>query len=100
VAKYISKYVSKMFEEIGRFNKKRYWSSRQEMDEVRRYVLRSATTQLAIVEAFNMLGLDFGKYLVARRGQFVHEDFFQFPDWTGFWFSFIPDKHGGGEIPF
>lgn len=100
VARYISKYVSKMFEEAGRFNKKRYWASRQTMDEVRRYVLRAGTMQGALDEVKRMLGLDWGLFLVMKRGRLVPEHLFAFPDGTGVWFNFIPELHGGAPPPF
>lgn len=45
IARYISKYVTKAFDQVAnyRFNKKRYWASRQTMPEVRRYILKSKT---------------------------------------------------------
>ena len=43
IARYISKYVSKHFEDEPRFNKKRYWASRQTLEEARRYVLEADT---------------------------------------------------------
>lgn len=87
VAKYISKYCSKGFEEGARFNKKRFWGSRQEMPEVRRYVLRSRTADDALLEVRGMLGFELGR-LCDSKGHF-----FAFPDGSGFWFGYVPELH-------
>lgn len=100
VAKYISKYVAKMFEEAGRFNKKRYWASRQDMADVRRYVLRAGSMDGVIEEVRRMFCLDWGDFTVARRGKLVPEHVFLFPDGSGLWLNFLPDLHGGAPPPF
>lgn len=101
VAKYISKYTTKHFEEEGRFNKKRYWSSKQDMPAVRRYVLNTVTCSQALAVVQNMLGLDLGDYMrKGRDGSVQFDGFFPFPDGSGFWMTYIPDKHGGAPPPF
>lgn len=98
IAKYISKYVAKHFEDNPRFNKKRYWASRQTLEDARRYVLRSRTLDDngspwscsgAAAEVVAMLGLDMALFI--EYGRTPH--LFQFPDGTGWWFSYIPELH-------
>jgi len=100
IAKYISKYVAKHFNDIPRFNKKRYWASRQTVDEARRYVLRSRTLEDhgnpwartgAAAEVADMLGLDMSLFIDIRTNRTPH--LFVFPDRTGWWFSYIPELH-------
>lgn len=97
IARYISKYVTKAFETSSRFNKKRYWSSRQTMEEAKRYVLKARTLQDAMVECQQLVGFDPMKYFdmgnKTMRGMFV------FPDGSGMWFNFMPDIHGA-DPPF
>jgi len=100
VAKYISKYVTKSYFDNPRFNKKRYWASRQTLPEIRRYVLRSLEMDGAMHEVREMLGLDWGKYAsVPGRYGPRFEHLFRFPDGGGVWFSYIPEIHGV-EPPF
>ena len=95
IAKYISKYVAKHFEENPRFNKKRYWASRQTLEEARRYVLRARTLDNpwsgsgAAAEVAEMLGLDMALFI--ENGRTPH--LFLFPDGTGWWFAYIPEVH-------
>ena len=101
VAKYISKYTSKHFEDGARFNKKRYWASRQTMQEARRYVLRSKTVEEGLNEAFKFLGLDVAMFMINHptKGAILDHVFF-FPDGGGAWLNYIPDIHRSNEIPF
>ena len=94
IARYISKYVSKHFEEDPRFNKKRYWASRQTLEEARRYVLQADTLDGALREMQGFLGLDMSKYLVLNSGRARFEEFFTFPDGSGLWMAYIPELHG------
>jgi len=96
VASYISKYVSKMFEETGRFNKKRYWASKQSMAEVRRFVLRSDSLESALKETRQLLGIDWGLFSQVKHGRVVLDHFFAFPDGGGVWFNYIPELHAVG----
>ena len=100
IARYISKYVSKHFEDDPRYNKKRYWASRQTLEEARRYVLTADTLDGAIEQMRKMLGIDFSKFLTidARRG-LVHENIFIFPDGSGLWLAYIPELHSS-DPPF
>ncbi len=100
IARYISKYVAKHFEDDPRYNKKRYWASRQTLEEARRYVLTAVTLDGAIEQMRKFLGLDFSKFLVMcpRRG-LVHQNMFLFPDGSGFWLSYIPELHAS-DPPF
>ena len=101
VAKYISKYTTKHFEDAGRFNKKRYWASRQTMEEARRYVLRSKTVGEALQEVLAMLGLRAEDFMVDMPGKgLVLDHIFTFPDGGGVWINYIPDIHGKAPIPF
>ena len=101
VAKYISKYTSKHFEDSGRFNKKRYWASRQTMEEARRYVLRSKTVEEGLNEAFHLLGLKQENFMVNHPTKgYIADHIFFFPDGGGVWMNYIPDIHAVNEIPF
>ena len=57
VASYISKYLTK--DSVVRFNKKRYWASRVNLPEVRRYWLKSRNLGEAMLEAFKRLNFKF-----------------------------------------
>lgn len=99
IASYISKYVTKMFNDHGRFNKKRYWASKQTMEDVRRYVLRAASLVDAISEIKDLFGVDFSKFSAFRNGKLEMDHLFMFPDGTGLWFNFLPELHGS-DPPF
>ena len=99
IARYISKYVGKHFEENPRFNKKRYWASRQTLEEARRYVLQADTLDAAINEMAILLGLDYSKFQVAVGGKFRNQNLFLFPDGGGMWLNYIPELHSV-EPPF
>lgn len=96
IARYISKYVAKSFEDNPRFNKKRYWASKQSLEEARRYVLRALTLDDAMQEIKRLLGLDYGKFLVFSRGESRLENLFMFPDGSGAWINYLPDIHDSG----
>lgn len=97
IARYISKYVSKSFEDNPRFNKKRYWSSKQSLEDARRYVLRALTLDGAMQEIKVLLGLDYGKFLVLSHGQPPKlQNMFMFPDGSGAWINYLPDIHDSG----
>lgn len=100
VAKYISKYTTKHFEDSGRFNKKRYWASKQTLQEARRFVLKAATAEGGVSEAIRLLGIDLAKFMVDRNGTFELDHIFYFPDGSGAWINFIPDIHHSTDIPF
>ena len=100
IARYISKYVSKHFEDEPRFNAKRYWASRQTLEECRRYVLQADTLDDALKEAQGILGIDFFKRLFLKNGRITAEDFFIFPDGMGFWWAHVPDLHETDTPPF
>jgi len=89
IARYISKYVSKMFELDSRFNKKRYWASKQTLEDARRYVLRSISLDSCLAEVASMLGLDYRKFTLDGR----RDNFFVFPSEDGFWINYIPELH-------
>jgi hypothetical protein len=103
VARYISKYVSKRFEGEHRFNKKRYWSSRQTLPEVRRYVLDCEPRRM-LAAAGRVLGIydwfDAGVMVLGKDGRIESANFFGFPDDSGFWLNFIPGEHSGAPPPF
>lgn len=101
IAGYISKYVTKGFGQSDRFNKKRYWASRQTLEEVRRYVLRSRTVQEGLEEVRAMLGLDWSDFFTLGQGLAPKaEDMFFFPDGSGAWINFLPGKHSVAGPPF
>lgn len=93
VARYISKYVSKGFAEEQRFNKKRYWASRQTLDDVRRIVLRSRDFDSAFSEVRRLLRLELDKFLSATSRGLRADNIFLFPDDSGVWINFLPDVH-------
>lgn len=101
VAKYISKYTTKHFEDSGRFNKKRYWASRQTMEEARRYVLKAGDVEGGLAEAFRVLGISIEDFLInhPQKG-LVLDHVFYFPDGSGAWINYIPDLHNKSPIPF
>ena len=99
IARYISKYVSKHFVDSPRYNKKRYWASRQTLEEARRYVLTADTLDGAIKQMGIMLGLDYSKFMVTWGGKTKNENLFIFPDGGGMWINYIPELHGV-EPPF
>lgn len=99
IARYISKYVTKTFETDARFNKKRYWHSRQSLEDARRYVLKAASLDAAMAEMVKMLSLDMSRFMVMDSKGLRLEDVFAFPDGGGLWLAYIPDKHGG-DPPF
>jgi hypothetical protein len=100
VARYISKYTSKHFEDDSRFNKKRYWSSRQTVAAAERSVLRSKTIDDAREELFQRFGLSMSDYMILGKRGIELDGFFPFPDGSGFWLAFIPGKHKGKPPPF
>jgi len=101
VAKYISKYTTKHFEEDGRFNKKRYWASRQRLAPVRRFVLNTGTVSDSLNVVQKMFGINLADYMrKGRDGLLQYDGFFPFPDGSGFWMTYIPEKHGGAPPPF
>lgn len=97
IARYISKYVTKAFEQNSRFNKKRYWSSRQTLEEARRYVLNARSFDLAFMEVQNLIGFDPLKYATGKDKRL--EGMFAFPDGSGVWFNYMPSIHGA-DPPF
>ena len=99
IARYISKYVSKHFTDSPRYNKKRYWASRQTLEEARRYVLTADTLDGAITQMGVMLGLDYTKFMIRWNGVTKNENLFVFPDGGGMWLNYIPELHGA-EPPF
>jgi hypothetical protein len=100
VARYISKYTSKHFEDDARFNKKRYWASRQSLGDVQRYILSATTLDGALSAVQSMYGLNLADYTVLGRRGLEYDGFFPFPDGSGFWLTYIPDKHSGVPPPF
>lgn len=93
IARYISKYVTKSFEDNPRFNKKRYWASKQTLEEARRYVLRSLTLEGAMDEVKRLLGVDWSAFYVFRKDGGKFENLFMFPRGGGAWFSYLPGVH-------
>ena len=100
VAKYISKYTTKHYEQDGRFNKKRYWASRQAVPDARRVVMNSRTVSEALDEVMKAHGLNMADYMKIGERGLVFDGLFVFPDNSGFWMTYIPDKHGGTPPPF
>lgn len=91
IARYISKYISKGFDAIERFNKKRYWVSDRDLPEARRIWLRARSVRDAINEVFERTN---GTIRFGNDGG----GFFIFPNQSGFWFSVHPSQ--GTPPPF
>lgn len=85
IARYISKYISKGFDAIERFNKKRYWVSNNDLPEARRMWLEARTLDTAIGEVFKRFG---GAMTFDKSGGGI----FIFPDQSGFWFAVHPGQ--------
>lgn len=100
IARYISKYVSKHFEADARFNKKRYWASRQTLEDVRRYVLSADTLDGARLLVEGMLGFKFSERIALCGGRIKFDSCFFFPDGAGVWWSHVPGLHDGKPPPF
>lgn len=90
IAKYCSKYISKQFDEVSDFNRKRYWSTRHALIAPERIILRArpgvedAALQV-LLELAEYLGLDFSKLRRGPHSAFIVKD-------TGsIWFDFKPD---------
>lgn len=98
IASYISKYIAKGVEEGFRYNKKRYWASKQSLEEARRYVLTADTLRGALGQMRAFLGLDFGRFVVDQLTGRC-SNLFVFPDDSGVWLSYIPELHGS-DPPF
>jgi hypothetical protein len=88
VAKYISKYISKLIDSVD-FNKKRYWASRHTLEAVKRVILKACDFNSAFLELAALLGLDV---------DVLRDEAFLFPDGSGCWFSFEPEL--AKEVPF
>lgn len=100
IAKYVTKYVTKHFTEDSRFNKKRYWASRQSMPEVRRYISNARSISDALAQVQKGYGINLADYMRLGRRGMEYDGFFPFPDGSGFWLCYIPEKHGGAPPPF
>lgn len=84
LAKYVSKYITKGFGSIDAFNKKRYFSSRHELPELRRIILSSRTASDALLELASFLSLDPESVASSRS-------FYRFPFKDGFWLNFTEE---------
>lgn len=91
IARYLSKYISKGFDALERFNKKRYWVSDRDLPEAQRIWLRSRNIGDAIKE---VLDRSPGTITFGNDGG----GFFIFPDQSGFWFCVHPGQ--GSPPPF
>lgn len=91
IARYISKYISKGFDAIERFNRKRYWVSDRNLPEAQRILLRARSVSDALSEVFERTN---GSIRFGNDGG----GFFIFPDQSGFWFSVHPSQ--GTPPPF
>jgi hypothetical protein len=91
IARYLSKYISKGFDALERFNKKRYWVSDRDLPEAQRIWLRSRTIGDTIKE---VLDRSPGTITFGNNGG----GFFIFPDQSGFWFCVHPGQ--GSPPPF
>lgn len=92
IASYISKYVTK--DDLGLFNKKRYWASKINLIEARTYWLKARTLGDALGEflkEFNFFPSD------------LKRDFFQARNQDLIWMRCCPGEGGGlgtGAVPF
>ena len=91
IARYLSKYISKGFDAIERFNKKRYWVSDRDLPEAQRVWLRSRSISDAIKEVMDRA---VGLIKFGNDGG----GFFILPDQSGFWFFVHPGQ--GSPPPF
>jgi len=91
IARYVSKYISKGFDDIERFNKKRYWVSDRDLPEAQRLWLRARSIGEAIKEVVDR---SYGAIKFGPNGG----GFFIFPDQSGFWFAVHPGQ--GSPPPF
>lgn len=91
IAQYLSKYISKGFDCLERFNKKRYWVSDRDLPQAQRMWLRARSLDEAIKEVYERAcgAITFGP---GGGG------FFIFPDQSGFWFAVHPGQ--GSPPPF
>ncbi len=89
VAKYVSKYITKQLDD-SRFNRKRYWVSREdgtELTPVKRLILNAQNMADALVELASVLCLEL---------DVLKEKVFNFGG--GFWFNYEPEM--AKEVPF
>jgi len=97
IARYLSKYMSKDLLFAHRPDKKRYWRSEFDLPEARRYWLRArpGDGDDGLNCAFNEVLERFG--LLPTVNAF---SMFVFPDGSGFWLSYNPDRSiCGSTIP-
>ena len=57
LARYLSKYMAKQIGDVE-FNKKRYWSSKHQLPDARRYILKAQDSDGALQELVEMLNLN------------------------------------------
>jgi hypothetical protein len=101
VARYISKYTTKNLDVDCRFNKKKYWASRQQLPSARRTILRASDSKEALDEVLRTYGINLADYVTncPKRG-LVHQNLFFYPDGSGFWINYIPELNRPPDIPF
>lgn len=92
IARYLTKYVGKHFEADPRFNKKRYWASRQTLEDARRYVFEADTVDGALFEMAQLFGIDPARVVKLFRNP-DRGTLFLFPDNSGFFYNHDPDAH-------
>lgn len=88
LAKYISKYISKQFDQTE-FNKKRYWCSRHKLPDAKRIILRAEDLFHALLEVGDLFGL--------KKSELIETAFF-FSQNTSAWFNY--DEHLADDPPF
>lgn len=85
IARYISKYITKDLLVTHRPDKKRYWRSEFDLPEARHYWLRTRP-EAGGTAVFQELQERFGHFAWSCCSMFM------FPDGSGFWFSYNPDR--------
>ena len=91
IASYISKYITK--DDLGEFNKKRYWASRINLEDARSYWLKSLTLADALQEFTEQFNLD-----VPSLGK---NDFFRARNTDLIWMRYVPpDEPDLTGVPF
>lgn len=94
VARYVSKYITKQSGHVE-FNKKRYWSTKHKLPDVKRYILKSDGLLDGLKEACELLGLDFLRVVGASKQFEIYRDGLAS---MGAWFSYDDDL--ASSVPF
>lgn len=89
VASYATKYITKGWGTLERFNKKRYWSAGEKLMEKGRVWLRARSIDVAFKEFISMFHIS-NEHLSELN---ANKCIFFFPDGSGFWMNVRPSAH-------